>query len=66
MYWESITVIEAQDVLIQLKVHDYPYSDNKVRKDLFTQIKKMSEIKSQNKGAPVLLSDFAKILAGKS
>ncbi len=42
MYWEAITQIEAQDVLIKLKLADYPHMKQHVRESMFNKFNAMA------------------------
>jgi hypothetical protein len=66
-YWECIETIEAQEMLISLKITDYPYMKQGSRSKFFKEIKKSAEpkieIDSSNK-KEFTTSDLAKMLAG--
>ena len=67
MYWEAITVIEAQETLLQLNIADFPYMKDNKRREFFKDLKSKAYIKFKKDDSPGMsLGDFAQILAGKS
>lgn len=42
MYWEAITSLEAQEMLLQMKLHDYPYMEKQPRLKFYRQMEKLS------------------------
>jgi len=42
LYWHAITIIEAQNVLVQFQIADYPHQKKDVRSKLHREFHKMA------------------------
>lgn len=67
MYWEAITVLEAQDCLVQLEIMDFPNMKQNKRQQIYKKYKKYAYPRLDNDKSPELkLNELAKILSRKS
>jgi hypothetical protein len=66
MYWEAITIIEAQNMLAAMKVQDYPHLKQSDRSKSYKEIAALAYPKHLQQSKTVSLLDFAKMMAGKS
>lgn len=64
MYWEAITNLEAQEMLLQMKLHDYPYMDKQPRIKFYREMEKLSASpKNKSNEKPKTMDDVIRDLA---